>query len=363
MAEGTASWRIRLRGLRPHGMRMSPSDYLRSGLGALLGLLVAAGAAHLLAVGPADLPLIVAPMGASAVLLFAAPASPLAQPWAVVGGNVVSTVVGVAVARVVDEPALAAAAAVAAAIVVMSATRCLHPPGGACALFAALGTGTVAEQGFAFAVFPVGINSVCLVGIAMLVNNATGRTYPHQPPAPQPAAAERGGLQLDDIRDAIRSIDQGLDVFPKDVLELVRIAEQNAIDRQLGRRTVRAVMEPDVVTVRAEETAYRVRLMFVQDHMKAVPVIDDDRRVVGIVTIYDLFQRDLADLSEVREVMTSPVTTVGADAPVADLVALMTDRGLRHVPVVDADGRIEGVVTRTELIEVLHHALVESRSD
>jgi CBS domain-containing membrane protein len=58
--------------------------------------------------------------------------------------------------------------------------------------------------------------------------------------------------------------------------------------------------------------------------------------------------------------MTSPVTTVGVDTPVARLVALMIDSGLRNLPVVDDDGRLAGIVTRTELIAVLNQALVGS---
>jgi hypothetical protein len=79
---------------------------------------------------PAATPWIVAPVGASAVLLFAVPASPLAQPWSIVGGNVLSALFGVIVTGLVPEPALAAALAVGGAILAMSLLRCLHPPGG-----------------------------------------------------------------------------------------------------------------------------------------------------------------------------------------------------------------------------------------
>ncbi|MFG3757464.1 HPP family protein, partial [Klebsiella pneumoniae] len=76
-------------------------------------------------------PLLVASIGASAVLLFAVPASPLAQPWPIIGGNSVSALVGIVVARAIGDPLLAAAVAAALAIAVMSLARCLHPPGGA----------------------------------------------------------------------------------------------------------------------------------------------------------------------------------------------------------------------------------------
>ncbi|MEG8058719.1 HPP family protein [Sphingomonas sp. 22L2VL55-3] len=80
--------------------------------------------------GSGPLPLLVAPIGASAVLIFAVPASPLAQPWSVVGGNIISALVGVTAARFVPIPYLAAGVAVGGAILVMSLLRCLHPPAG-----------------------------------------------------------------------------------------------------------------------------------------------------------------------------------------------------------------------------------------
>lgn len=357
-----AGW---LRGYRPQPLTFKRSDYLRAGFGSLFGLLAAAWSATILNVGPADLPYIVAPMGASAVLLFAAPASPLAQPWSVIGGNIISAFIGVAAGRLLPDPAIAAAIAVAVAITVMSALHCLHPPGGACALFAAVATGPVESQGFLFAVFPVAVNSVLLLLAAIAVNNLTGRPYPHLPPpaptGPPSTAGQRVGLRLADIQEAIRSLDQGLDVLPGDVLALVQEAEARALDRQLGRLVVRSVMEPDVITVREFETVYRVRVLFTDRHIKAVPVIDGERRVIGIITIYDLFRVDMGTLDPVTTIMSSPVTTVRGDEPVASLVALMTERGLRHIPVVDDQDQIIGIVTRTELIAVLNRALVASR--
>lgn len=77
-----------------------------------------------LLLGPgANIPLLVAPMGASAVLLFAVPASPLAQPWSIIGGNLVSATIGVTCANVIGDPTLAAALAVALAICGMFALR------------------------------------------------------------------------------------------------------------------------------------------------------------------------------------------------------------------------------------------------
>ncbi len=89
-------------------------------------------------------------MGASAVLLFAASHSPLAQPWPLIGGNILSAIVGVAVSRLVHDPALAAALAVSLAILVMLLTHSLHPPGGAVSLIPVLGGESIHALGYSF---------------------------------------------------------------------------------------------------------------------------------------------------------------------------------------------------------------------
>jgi len=225
----------------------------------------------------------------------------------------------------------------------------------------------VHHQGFAFALFPVAVNTVLLLVIATAVNNLTGRRYPHVPrSAPQVAgterpASERLGMQTDDIQAAMARLDQGLDILPDDVVALMRNAEAHALDRQLGQLRVDAVMARDVMVVLEFETVYRVRLIMNQHHVKAVPVVDSDRKVVGIITIYDLFRLGLANLDPASKVMSHPAATINAAAPVASLVALMTAQGLRHIPVVDDTDRLVGIVTRTELIAVLNQALVSSR--
>jgi len=184
------------------------------------------------------------------------------------------------------------------------------------------------------------------------------------PPPPtvgtDPAPSRRVGVQTEDIRQAMASLDRGLDVLPGDVMSLIRAAEAHALDRRLGQLRCGTLMARDVQTARASDTIYRARMIMNNHHVKAVPVVDDERHVVGIVTVYDLFNLEVVDLEPVSTIMTSPVTTVRTGTPVSELVALMTDLGLRHLPVVDEEDRLAGIITRTELIAVLHQALVES---
>ncbi|MEK6743638.1 MAG: HPP family protein [Nitrospirota bacterium] len=129
---------------------------------------------------PRDLTLLIGSFGASAVLVYGAIKSPLAQPRNLVGGHVVSGLVGVACWQLFGGTVwIAAALAVSLAIVAMLATKTLHPPGGATALIAVIGGAKVHNLGFLYAVIPAGAGAVVLLIVALLVNNLSkNRKYP-----------------------------------------------------------------------------------------------------------------------------------------------------------------------------------------
>ena len=168
----------------------------------------------------AEATVMIASMGASAVLLFAVPHGPLSQPWPVVGGHGVSALIGVTCAHVIAQPVFAAASAVGLAIGVMYQLRCIHPPGGATALTAVLGGRAIRDLGFQFVLFPVLANAVAMVLLAVLINFAFGwRRYPaalRRSTAPAAAAPTHA-----EVLAAIRSLDSFIDI---DETDLVRLA-------------------------------------------------------------------------------------------------------------------------------------------
>lgn len=339
--------------------RYTAPELARGALGALVGIAVAGATARAVPGGPEMLPFIVAPMGACAVLLFAVPASPLAQPWPVMGGNVISTAVGLGAHWLVDDVLLAAAVGVGAAIGAMMLLGCLHPPGGACALLAATATPEIHDQGLLFALTPVAVNTAALLVVAVAVNNLTGRRYPHRPaPAAPPSAATELGITTPDVEEAMKRLADRLDVLPADIVAIVRDAETHALDRRLGSIPVARIMNRDVAVAHPFESIYRARTLLVQRQVKTLPVIDDERHVIGVVSIIDLFTRDLVELETVDSIMRTDVTTIREDTPVAALVPAMTTEGYKNVPVVDAEERLVGMITRGELIAVLHRALL-----
>ncbi|OJH85157.1 putative transmembrane protein [Serratia marcescens] len=151
---------MRVARLWPHPLAVGKREMLISSVGAGLGLMLAGWISHFI-LGEVNL-WFIAPMGASAVLLFGVPNSPLAQPWSIVGGNALAATVGVSVGLLIPDPGLACGAAAAVAIGLMFKLRCLHPPGGAVALTAILGGPGIHQMGYHFVLYPVLLNSVLL---------------------------------------------------------------------------------------------------------------------------------------------------------------------------------------------------------
>lgn len=159
--------------------RVHSDEIFWSWVGAILGIgLLAWIGSHYFA--PSNLPLLIGSFGASAVLVYGAPRSPLAQPRNLVGGHMISALIGVACWQLFHAwPGLAQALAVATAIVLMHLTRTLHPPGGATALIATLGSAEIQRLGFWYVLMPATLGPLLLLLVALLVNNLSRtRRYP-----------------------------------------------------------------------------------------------------------------------------------------------------------------------------------------
>jgi CBS domain-containing membrane protein len=228
--------RIFLGRLKPHALPVASKHIFLCSIGAGTGLAVTGMFSHWL-LGGVNL-WFIAPMGASAVLLFGVPASPLAQPWSIVGGNVLSALIGVSVGMLVPDVALACGLAAGLAIAAMYFLRCLHPPGGAVALTAILGGADVAHEGYHFVLAPVLLNSLMLAVLAMIFNNLVGRRYPH-PLAEEEVKSRAVPLGASVTREDIHAAlldGQFLDIDEDDVQELLEKIEHKAAMRKAQAR-------------------------------------------------------------------------------------------------------------------------------
>ena len=203
------------------------SEKIRSAAAALVGMLLLGEAVHFLPGGGHPLTLF-ASMAAAAVLIYAAPHSPMAQPWPLLVGNLLSGVVGWLCSVAISDPIFAAACAVGLAILVMHLTHSLHPPGAATAMIMVVSAPQIQQYGWHWIALAVLANAVLSLLLAILINNLihAGR-YPAMPhvPSPFPVASE---LAKEDVEWALGQMEGSIDVSEDDLLEIYRLASERA---------------------------------------------------------------------------------------------------------------------------------------
>jgi CBS domain-containing membrane protein len=371
----------------PSQLSGGSGERLRSAAGALAGLLLAGLLSHYWLAGDGAAIFMVAPIGASAVLVFCLPASPLAQPWAVVGGNVLSGLIGAACVRWLGDGVPVAALACCVAIGAMFALRCLHPPGGAVALTTVIGGPAVHAAGFGFPLGPVLLNSVLLVLAGMLYNNLTRRPYPHRQQIAQPrphgtrdeVPTVRMGFTPDDLDAVLKQHNQVLDISRDDLQSLFMRTEQRAHQRRFGIITCADIMSRDIVSAEFGTSLEQAWRAILSHRVGAIPVLNRARRVIGIVTQTDFLshggvadyrgmRRQLARFLQpsgsshgekaevVGQIMHAYPVTARMDTPIVDLVPLMSNSGFHHIPIVDAEQRFAGIVTQSDLVAALYES-------
>ncbi|MDD4963490.1 MAG: HPP family protein [Gallionella sp.] len=172
--------------------------------------------------------IMLASMAASAVLLYAAHHSPMAQPWPLMGGHFLSAICGWWVVQVIPEPTLAASVGVGLSIFVMSLFRCLHPPGAATALIIVLNYASYRQFGGMWITHVVVLNALMSLIAAIIVNNIVpGRRYPARNIRPANPTSPRK-IGLEDIEFALTQMDSVIDVSETDLLAVYELASQHA---------------------------------------------------------------------------------------------------------------------------------------
>ena len=187
-----------------------------------------------------DIALMIVPsMGATAVLLFAAPHAPFSQPWNVIGGHGLSAIVGVACWQWIPDLTVATAASVGLAIGVMYFARCIHPPGGATALAAVIGSEKLHDLGYVFVIEPILLNAVTILLIAIVFNGFfRWRRYPaHLHVREKPVESDVPGyapIKHEDFVYALSHIDTFVDITEEDLLAIYELATRRHVESSVA---------------------------------------------------------------------------------------------------------------------------------
>ena len=220
-----------IRSFQPHVTPVTLAEKLRGALSAGVAILLLGWAIRFLPQFNYP-PLMLISMSASALLLFATPHSPMAQPWPLIGGNLVAALVGWTCGQFGFDLPLAAGCAIMLAIFLMHTLKCLHPPGAATLIWA-LNNAQTQHLGQADMLYIVVANCAIMLLLALLINNLIpGREYPaaaHALPPSQPKLAIM--LERADIEWAARHMDGVIDVSVDDLTEIYQLAAQHAQER------------------------------------------------------------------------------------------------------------------------------------
>jgi CBS-domain-containing membrane protein len=225
------------------GIELSPvthAERLASTIGGFLGILcILLVSTHFMAFD--DALLIVASMGASAVLLFAVPHGPLAQPWPVAGGHLVSAAVGISCAKLIPDVLFAASLAVGLSIGAMHYLRCIHPPGGATALSAVVGGTAIQDIGYQYMITPVALNVLVILAVAFLFNYPfIWRRYPAalKTRTTQQVGDRHTAIAHEDLVYALSEVNSFIDISERDLLMIYDLATHRSSARELDPDTL-----------------------------------------------------------------------------------------------------------------------------
>lgn len=348
-----------LRGFGPSMGAVGTVDFLRAVPGLALALLLTSLLVQASTEGLAVH--MIPPFGATALLVFFMPNSPVSQPWPVVMGNTVSGLVALALLQVFPPSPGLEAAAVALSLLAMLLLRALHPPSGAVALLCILIPDAVQAEGLRFVLDPVALGSALIVLVAVGWHRLTGRVYPYrQPDTPgahgtaDPPPAERLGLEAEDLSDILARFRQTTNLGVADLARLVAAVEETQAARLVPAATAATIMSRDLVTVGPDTGRDEMAATFAARRFDSLPVLAPAGEFLGLVEPLDLVAAPPD--ATAATLMRKGTASANPDTPLLALIRLLGDSGAEAAPVLDG-ARLVGLVTRSDLISILLRSL------
>jgi len=324
-------------------------------------------------------------MGAAAVLLYAAPHSPLTQPWSFVGGHLISASIGVTCAHWVPDLFLASGLAVGLAIFAMHELNCLHPPGGAAALVAVIGGDQIHALGYLYVLMPVGLNVAILGSAVWLTRYFLAQHKQRQSPfifyqedhESDTETHHVADFSNADLKHALQDMHTYIDVSIEDLQQIYSHASLIAHQRQLDGMRCQDMMKHHIVAVEFGDYLDVTWSLMQQHGLKSVAVIDRAQRICGIITVSDfkraagrleaaaqagqsvearlktLIKRS-GDLNSsqpevVGQLMTASVHTLPEHADISEAIAIFKAYNIGYIPITNHENRLAGMLSRTSI--------------
>lgn len=291
----------------------------------------------------------------------------MAQPRAVIGGSFISAVMGIACTSLIQEPAIAAPLAVGTAILVMFLLHCLHPPAAALALLIALN----GISDFQFAFTPVLVNTASLVIFATFYNTLTGKPYPHHLPQLTKLLRQSPAdykIQDQAVRTILAEYDEVIDISKDDLNKLIQEVEHRAHRKKLESIQCKDIMTRNVLTTTINTPLSRIWELLHSHQIKAIPVVDEDKKLIGIITLADLIKSFIDKTNQNFDIhmsltssqMSKKLMTIEENKNLIDLTTLFCGYGHHHIPVINSNKKLSGIITQSDFIKAINQSVINS---
>lgn len=337
-----------------------------------------------------SVPFMAASMGASAVLLFVIPASPLSHPWSFIGGHLVSAFIGISCVKLIPDLNLAGAVAVSGSILAMYYLRCMHPPGGAAALLTVYGGDAIHAMGYQFLLSPLSLNLAVMVICTMVYwkvanirqrqTTSTGYSGLDKYLASTNHSRHLSSIPFSDqdLSRAIAAMDTFVDITKEDLKDIFVEAVRQSHSHHLKETPCKELMNPSVISVEFGTGLDETWQLLEQHEIRGIPVVDTFNRLIGIVTINDFVshaaqlatnKNDPKEISEqiallckktpgfvsqkpevAGQIMSHPVIFAKEDDHIGDLIPHFNQYEIHHIPVVDKNRKLKGMLTYDDVV-------------
>lgn len=361
--------------------RLSLGEGIKSALGTAIGVGLVLSVTYVLS----EHHWMIAAVGATAIILFLMPQSPMAQPWSVFGGYLLSGGIALVVTSITTNSILGICISVALIVALMIVLKCIHPPAGAIAIFVAMQE-TDGMNASGEVMGGILLSAALILLIATITNKLLGRQYPQCLPV-QPINVHktrdevptiRTGITHHDLDYALKKHGTYVDVQEAELIDLYETAIDHAFSRKMNT-LCRDIMSMDVISINKDDSLLKAWSLLHKHKIKALPVVNEGKRVIGIVTIADFLKAIAAksrnpisslegllsgdtrtdkNMNKVEEVMTKNVLTEKEVTPVSTLVKKLSDLGMHHVPILNAEEELVGMITQSDLIASMYKKIV-----
>ena len=243
----------------------------------------------------------------------------------------------------------------------------MHPPAAALALLITLNK--ISDLQFAFT--PVLLNAVLLVIFAVIYNSLTGKPYPHRPkPLKKLFQQSEADFKIQDqeIQAILAEYDEVVDISKDDLNKLIQEVELRAHRKKLQSIQCKDIMTRDVLTATVDTPLSQIWELLHSHQIKAVPVVDVDKKLIGILTLTDLIQSFIGNLNKSFD-MNSPLTTnlmskklmtIEENKNLIDLTELFCGHGHHHIPVINNTKKLSGIITQSDFIKAINQSVINS---